>query len=217
MPWVSLHAIALLALPFVTVAACLLLPRRRPDGRQVTIATVIGGATVFIVHGANAHLCLAGNPGMPCLIVGACLWIVLAFVKGKRTRIGLAVVLTGIMFLLSHHYVDLVHGKEWVGNVGSLTAYEKMNHDRLIDLQEAVKRLDTTDETAYPEGWLRTLPIGRKLDERLTAHPPRVEWQRVWHTSFTHLYRTTEIRQDFWYPGGRPDDAAAGIELRDVP
>lgn len=217
MPWVNLHAVALSALPLVTGIACLLTPRRRPNSHQVTMTTLIAGGAVFVVHGLNSHLCSAGNPAMQCVIIGACIWIVLAYMKSKSVRVCIAVVMIGIMMLLSMHYVDLVHGRKWVGNVQHRAGVGKAMEDRLAHIRDNVQQVGINDEMVYPEGWLRSLPIGTDLEDVIGDDLPyRVESHRVWHTWFTRLFRVHEVSQDFWYPGGRPSDAAANIVLKDA-
>ncbi len=215
--WVNLHAVALLALPLVTCVVCLRKPRRRPSDRQMAIAAIIAGGTSAVVLSVTAHLCQAGNPISQCIMVGACIWIVLAYLNGEWTRAGIFVVMIGIMFFLANDYVDLVHEKEWVGNVQHLAAWDSLMEAGLAKTRDKVRQVGDTDDTVHPEGWLRALPIGTFLKGVIGDDLPyREESHRVWHTWLTSLFHVTTVSQNFWYPGGRPSDAAANIVLKDV-
>jgi hypothetical protein len=129
----------------------------------------------------------------------------------------MSVVMIGIMILLSVHYVDLVHDTKWVGNVRHLAVVERLMEYHLANIRDNVRQVGMTDETAYPKGWLRALPIGTVLKDAIGDDLPyRVESHRVWHTWLTRLFRVNQVSQDYWYPGGRPSDAAANIVLKDV-
>ena len=183
----------------------------------VAIAALVAGGAAIVVYGMNSHACTAGNPASQCLVVGACIWIVLAYTRGKWVRACISVVMVGIMICLSIHYVHLVHDRRWVGNVQHLAGVKKAMESRLEFLRDNVRQIGSTDETVYPEGWLRALPCGKPLTDAVgDGLPYRVEFHRVWHTWLTGLYQVDEVTRDYWYPGGRPSDAAANIVLKDT-
>ncbi len=218
MSLVDLHAVGLLAMPLLTCAICLLVPRRQPNSRQLTTATLVAGVTTIAVVSMHAHMCNAGNPFLQCIIGGACIWVVLACIKIRWVKTCIIVVVLGIMNLLSMHFNDLVHGRKWVGNVRHLAVFEYMNDGHLAKIRDEVQTLGNEDEEVYPERWLRALPIGTVMIDAIGEDLPyRVESHRAWHTWFTGLHRVTEVKQDFWYPGGRPYEAAASVIFRDTP
>ncbi len=218
MSWANLHAVALLAMPVLTCITCAVVPRRRPTGRQVTDATVLAGGAIFIVMSITSHLCLAGNPAMQCLVAGACLWTIVAFVKSKWFRAVASVVLIAAMYALSAHYASLVHDREWVGSGIHLAALEKSKAIQLDMLRSQAQKAGVTDEVEYPAGWLRDLAFGPQLVAPMGQEMPyRGETVCAWHSSFTRLTKVNRITQDYWYPGGRLADAAQHIEHRDAP
>ena len=218
MDLVNVHAAALLALPVVTGILCLLVPHHRPTRRQVTIAAALALGAIFVVLGLTSHLCHAGNPAMQCLFGGACIWLIIMFVKSRWIRAIASILMVGVMFGLSVHYVNLVHSRAWVGNVHYLATIEMVMSDHLEWLQDTIKGLGDDDAVVYPKGWVRESPLNSDLKEALGGFLPyRMECEHVWHSAFTRLIKVNRTTQDFWYPGGRRSDAADGIELRDVP
>jgi hypothetical protein len=92
-----------------------------------------------------------------------------------------------------------------------------VNDSHLKQVKVRIIAAAESDNTSYPAGWLRDLPFAAAFEDDVIARRPRrAEFQKVWHTMFTHLYRVERIPQDLWYPGGKPAMAVDGIELRDA-
>lgn len=215
---VALHAFALTVAPLATIATLLLTRRRQPNSRGITISGLIAAGTSFLVYSLNLHMCQSGTPGVQCVLVGCCLWVLLAYVGNLVTRIGSFAIGTILMVALSAQYVSLVHTNDWTGNPSlGRAAISVRNTSALKAIGAEIKAAPGSESTEYAAGWVHELPIAASLKaDTYPQHLYRVEVGRAWHSWFTRLYPTRRIPQDFWYPGGKIADAADRIELRDL-
>lgn len=186
---VKIHALSLLAMPVVTLLVCCVTRRRRPTSRQVVNAGAITGVTVLMLSVFSAHLCNNGNPGFQFLIPGACLWVVLAIAGTQWVRVSLAVCLIGLMAILAHQYVELVHSRQWIGNPRAFSAaVEASTESALGGAKNKIREAAAGETTVYSPGWVRDLPFGSFLgDENDDQKPHIFEIEKEWHTPFTRL------------------------------
>ncbi len=215
--WIDIHAVLLIIFPFAAVAAIVLLRRRTPGRRECLFATMWVLLAMFLVSHLNHHLCHEGTPQSQWSISGICMLPILVWLKSAAWRRVIAGALFVGMLGLSCHYTDVVHQSAWTGNrewggIGPvfLNSVCRSAEGRMGSLQDP--------ETACGAGWLRELPVWEELGVGFgNRYPSRREILPVWHSRLTGLYRCTEVRQDFWYPGGPFEQNIANIELRDRP
>lgn len=215
---VNLHAAALLLIVVTTVAILIRGRKRSPTSRQAAIAAIIAGGLAVLVLAINAHACLEGTPNFQCIICGACLWCVLAYLEDRRLRSLTAISIVIAMTTLAFHYTDLVHTPNWTGNPRSprRTAVQVVAEQQVEAVSQSLRAVEPDNQTQYPEGWVRDMPFAKALQHALLdVQPFRRETGWAWHSAFTGLFRTKRIDQDFWYPGGTIADAASKLALKD--
>lgn len=213
---VTAHALLLLLAPLASAALCPFFAKRRRAGDDVGAATLIAVCTGLAACVINQHLCSEGTPLTQWIVPATCLWCVLVFFESKTCRRVCAVLLVGIMFTLSCHYSDVVHEPEWTGNPRARSLAVRVSFESKCQaVGEKLLVLGDELSPSYEAGWLRDLPIARRLDEELAQRPFRESATTVWHTWFTRIYRREKTEQDYWYPGGLISEAAERIELRD--
>jgi hypothetical protein len=214
----TLHAISMLSLLGVTLAACALLLRR--GERPRTFAGIVTAlcAIVVVFLAAPLHLCNSGNPTFQALLGIVCVTALVVCVRGDRLAFALAGLVGIATFSLMNQYMALVHTERVTGNCRSY-----QNH-RLEDLRTRAgeELLVRTPEvaSAFPEGWLSDVDIVRKEPENCplaataaTFH--REEFGTWWHSWFTQIYELRKIPVALWYPGGTLVEAAGGLTWRE--
>lgn len=214
----NLHATALLLIVGATVVICTRARSRSPTGRQAAIATIVAGGLAVLVLAINAHACLEGTPIFQCIICGACLWCVLAYLEDRRLRFVAVISIVIVMTTSAFHYTDLVHTPNWTGNPRSprRTAVRIVAEHQVETVSQSLRAVEPDNQTQYPEGWVRDMPFANALEHvLLDVQPFRRETGWAWHSAFTGLYRTKRIDQDFWYPGGTIAEAASKLALKD--
>lgn len=153
---------------------------------------------------------------MQWVILGPCLFLVLLFVKSNAWRRVLGATVFFAMMGLSCHFTLLVHEPGWTGNPSD-DGGTKIRLKTLRDYAAIVANDDDKmAKSDFAAGWLRDLPVWPPIlhmfGEQMIA---RRQIHRTWHTWLTGLYHYSSEPMDFWYPGGRFEDAASRIELRE--
>lgn len=211
----SIHAVVLLLVPVLSALVWWKAPRRRPTGRQIFIAALVPIlAAVFL--GGLSHLCGAGNPTVQWFVPLVCMWALTTYLaRPVPRRVGAALLLLSAV-LLSEHYDSLVHGDHWTGNRSwPESVFSKVRRAYMSSISSRLKDLDAVQPGTFEAGWVRDLPLGGGFDPPRTKAAAQVVTELAWHSAFTRLYATRLISIDYWYPGGRPADAADDIEIRD--
>lgn len=211
---ITLHAIALLAIPALTVVALCLLKLSPPTPRRLLYGMIPCLFVLLATAGCN-HLCREGQDYFQWLIPVPFLYVVLLFVHSVRWRALLASGIALACVVLSSHFDSVVHEPGWTGN----PAYDGMASYWLRAVRREAARLANDEPNlAFEANWLRDLPIAPRVPA-LAAHdvPSRRAIGHAWHTAFTGLFPYVGMPQDFWYPGGLLSEAASRIELRDRP
>ena len=212
--WVTLHALALLACPIVTLIVILLTKRRSFAERSVVAPLLIPLAIGFMPM-TMKHMCDEGQAFGSWLIPLLCLWPALLLIGPTVVRRAVATLLGVAMFVLTYQHDTWVHTDEITGSKQwAKISRAAMNRAELGEVAIWLANRGLRDTNSYAAGWLREIDFG---EQRL---PPR-EWQPVdgdarplWHSWFTQLYERVTIPLDYWYPGGTPAAAASGVELR---
>lgn len=212
----DIHAILLIVLPLAAVLATAILARRTPTDRQITIAFALAGLGTCAAPFSNHHLCREGEPRMQWLILGPCLFLVLLLVKSNAWRRLLGATVFLAMMGLSCHFTSLVHEPGWTGN----PSYDGGTKVRLKVLRDTAAIVANDDDklakSEFAAGWLRDLPLWPAILDRFGEQMiARRQIRYAWHTRLTGLYRYSSEPLDFWYPGGRFEEVAARIELRE--
>ena len=211
----SIHAVVLLLIPFLTALVLWMAPRRRPTERQIFIAALVPIlAGVFL--GGLSHVCGAGKSTVQWFVPLVCMWGLTAYLaRPVPRRVGAALLLVSAV-LLSEHYHSLVHGDHWTGNRSwPEIVFSKVRRAYKSSISSRLKDLDAIHPGPFEAGWVRDMPLGSGFEPPKRNASARVVTERVWHSAFTRLYATRLIPIDYWYPGGRPADAADDIEIRD--
>jgi len=215
--WVTLHALALLACPIITLIVVLLTKRRSFAGRSV-VAPLLTPLAIGLMPMTMKHMCDEGQAFGSWLIPLLCLWPSMLLVGPAFWRLALALLLGIAMYVLTYQHVEWVHSEELTGNPRwAKRVFAATNRQRMQDYQVWLAERGGADTTSYPAGWLRDIDFGGQ-------HIPPSDWQPIdgtvtplWHSSFTQLYTRVRIPLDYWYPGGTPTEAAEKLELRPRP
>jgi hypothetical protein len=214
----NLHAIALIAIPLITVAACVRF-RQRALRQGRVLGAIFGGSVLSLLAGIlSSHACSAGQPLTQWLIPGVCFAATVALVRRAAVRDPWALALLTLMFLLSFHYSHIVHGPTYVGSPDFGRVLEARAAAELQQAAQVLQKLGAKDDAAYPQGWLREAAF-------VSSHPTEFEgvafeWAEVrvaplWHSILTRLYLRNTTVVAMWYPGGRLRDAAGKLRYRD--
>lgn len=216
----NLHALALIGLPIVTLAACVKYRGRGQPSERALLEALMACVLVLVMGGLTFHSCRAGQPLMQCLIPGACVVIAVAGVRVPKARYALAAFIFVMMLALCSHYSDIVHGPAYVGEI----SFWKYRAARLAmersKAAAACEKLGENDHAAYAAGWLPEATFVAKHREDFEG--VALEWERIevsslWHSFLTRLYRRTTRPVELWFPGGKLRDAAARLEWRERP
>lgn len=209
---VNIHAVLLLLLPVGTAAALAL--ARKSGGKRVDPARALlfGLVLAAVAIIANQHMCLEGTPRQQPVIGAMCLFALLALAGSRKLAVCGGVIIAAVTIGLSFHFADLVHESDWTGNPNFPDV-----GPTFVLAQQTYIRSEVADhpevDVPHPAGWLRDSDLAAFLDSSggIKALPAR-DTRRVWHSSFTGLYRVHPIPRDVWYAGGKPSEAM--LELR---
>jgi hypothetical protein len=172
---------------------------------------------IAFVPATLRHICAEGDAIFQWLIPLLCLWMALLAVGTVRTRRGLAIGLSVSMYFLTWQHGEFAHSDAVTGSPTWDRTQRAASGTALRHMKKVLLERSQTDDTNYPAGWLRDLPLADALAGTLARRPLRGGARPLWHSSFTTLYGRVRWPQDYWYPGGPLQDAAERIELRDRP
>ncbi len=212
--WVTLHALTLIFLPVVTIAAICLSPAR-PRLGTVFAASLVGAFMVVIIGPTFTTCCEEPLQWRQITIPTACAAFAIVFISNRRASSGITFMSLALAFVLAEHAHRLRGLNQWTGmpNLSSLSAGRAKNR-----LKEIGSRLVELKDTAkYAPCWLRDHPNERIAIEGMVMPPRDSRAEPSWHTWLTGLYRRYDIDRDFWYPGGTLPEAAERLELRARP
>jgi len=188
----DLHAVLVLAGVVATLVAIVWSPAWRPRPVRQTLV-----AAVPIVVVGTLCRCLLSATGIPVAEwLFPLLGVILGglFVENQRafqvlrwSLLGLSILLcVNGMFLRTNGYASAV----------ALPMYQAMDRSRLHVLEIKLQEEFAADRV-LPRGSLAEM-----LEDPGIARWDRRTIERVWHTSFTGLYRIVATPSEVWYPGG---------------
>jgi len=214
--WATLHALTLILLPIVTIAAIVRIPQRRCNAQSdksmeigIILAYVLASMIVF------PCLCDRGGPWLrQTFLPLACMVAASLFIgppRARRTMVLLGAV-TG--FALQFHVDSLLDAPEWAYDRKSLMTRAQLNQSWLARVSNDIETRGESDRNCYPADWLGDLQLAdgsRVYVSYLFANTRAV---RVWHTWITGLLRVEGTALDVWFPGGTLKEAAGKLEVR---
>ncbi len=211
----NIHVVLLLLVPVTTLVACLTRPRRMPSLKRFTFSLLGSALLMAVMFIFSHHMTLEGNAVIQWVLPGISLFLCLCFLKVDRERRTAAALCVVMMLLLSQQFDNMVRGPFWTGNP-DFPGMAKVKTNSLMQKLEISEEAKSMAGETFPEGWLRESPLVERFDFLDDLDwPVGQEIQPVWHSSFTGLYRTRPIEQDYWYPGGPLGDAAERLDLKD--
>jgi hypothetical protein len=215
----TLHAISMLSLLGVTLAACALLLRRgeRPRTFAATVTALCAIVIVFLA--APVHLCHAGQPVAQALLGIICVPAPVLLVRGDRLAFALAGLVGIATFSLMNQYVALVHTERVTGNCSRSDTNLRL--DRLLaEVGAQLSNLGAAETFRFPEGWLSDVEFVRKapgtgpLEAALETFE-RESFSPFWHSGFTKLYARHRTPVGLWFPGGTLAEGGSRLEWRE--
>lgn len=219
----DLIGVALLGLPALTAVTVWRSPRRLTPWAELVAATVIAvGLTLFLypvfaVPRASPPLHLMLIPLLSAVTLGLCVqqtWIrVSGALVGSVVAFALPLVWSRLVLVGSYKTGDHATG-------AAMRAQNRLQRLQQRRFLQAVSAGDPQPRT-LPSGFLDDGWYRQKISPHLLLDsPPRLRLRHNhltarWHSWLTDLYRAQVIPVGIWTPGGTPEEAARGLELRE--
>lgn len=218
--WVNLHAILMVAVVLGALALLILARRRRPRPATILVASIIALFTCMIGTGFH-HACIQGQPVMQWMIPSGCIWVILLFVAGRLRKLIASTLLFVAMIVMCQQYSRWVHEDGWTGDIEAMRG-SAINRQRVMISRAENFLADraATNAAHFPACWMKDLPPVNADRESYKLYLGNHLWLgdyiRLWHSSFTRLYRAKAgTDRDLWYLGGPIKDAKGRIVVRE--
>lgn len=214
----NLNAAGIL-LTMVLTAVVIKFGQKKTNIKRMVFAAFVTILVSLLLRVFSSHKCPEGQPFTQWLIPGICLFLIIGFIANKIIRRIIAVVTIIISTILCFHFSEIVHRKDYTGNVlyREAAGYWKLRtYQRILKLAVEEKLAKKEKLKIFPPGWIKhsLKDIDIEIDWKNDIKVPICT--SAWHTFFTGIYCISEYKNmGIWYPGGTVKEAADKLELRE--